>query len=96
MTLALVHRHVLTLEAFAAAGGVHPVLVTRFVALGLLDPVAGAGGEPEFPAAQLARLARVQRLHAELPLNYAALGVVLDLLARIDELETEVRRLAGR
>ena len=91
MTLSLVHRPVLTLDAFAAAGGVHPVLVTRFVALGLLDPVRGVGGEPEFPDAQLARLARIRRLHADLPLNYAALGVVLDLLARIEELEGQLR-----
>ena len=32
-------------------------------------------------------MARVQRLHDGLALNYAAIGVVLDLLARIDELE---------
>ncbi|MER7281038.1 chaperone modulator CbpM [Dactylosporangium sp. NPDC000244] len=96
MTLAIVHTtrqtaRVRSLEAFAAAAGVHPRLVARFVALGLLDPVPGAGGAPEFPDAQLARLARIRRLHAELPLNYAALGVVLDLLARIEELEAQLR-----
>ncbi|WP_432975067.1 chaperone modulator CbpM [Dactylosporangium sp. CA-233914] len=92
MTPALVRRPLMSLEAFASAGGVHPRLVTRFVALGLLEPVIGPGGEPVFPGTQLARLARIRRLHAELPLNYAAVGVVLDLLARIDELEAQLRR----
>ncbi|MER7003628.1 chaperone modulator CbpM [Dactylosporangium sp. NPDC000555] len=97
MTYAIVHRpsvslDALSLDAFAAAGGVHPQLVTRLVALGLLEPVAGLRGEPAFPGSQLARLARIRRLRAALPLNYAAVGVVLDLLARIDELEGELRR----
>ncbi|GAA2349212.1 chaperone modulator CbpM [Dactylosporangium salmoneum] len=87
MSVALVHRPSMTLEAFASAGGVHPLFVTRMVQLGLLEPVAGA-----FPDSQLARLARIRRLHATLPLNYAAMGVVLDLLARIDDLEEQLRR----
>jgi hypothetical protein len=39
----------------------------------------------------VARLARIQRLHATLSLNYAAIGLVLDLLDRIDVLEARVR-----
>ncbi|HTJ39429.1 MAG TPA: chaperone modulator CbpM [Dactylosporangium sp.] len=92
MNLALVHRPSMSLDAFAAAGGVHPQLVTRLVALGLLEPVAGVRGEPAFEGAQLTQLARIRRLHATLPLNYAAVGVVLDLLARIDDLEAQLRR----
>jgi chaperone modulatory protein CbpM len=36
--------------------------------------------------------ARVQRLHEGLALNYASVGLVLDLLDRITELETALRR----
>jgi hypothetical protein len=36
-------------------------------------------------------VARVQRLHFGLSLNYAAIGLVLDLLDRIDELERRER-----
>jgi hypothetical protein len=43
------------------------------------------------PVAQLARAARIVRLRAGLGLNYAAVGVVLDLLDRIEELETALR-----
>ncbi|MGI5237738.1 chaperone modulator CbpM [Dactylosporangium sp. CA-139066] len=92
MSLAIVYRESMSLDAFAAAAGVHPQLVMRFVALGLLEPVRGERGEPLFPGGQLARLARIRRLRAALPLNYAAVGVVLDLLARIDDLEEELRR----
>jgi chaperone modulatory protein CbpM len=81
----------LSLEQFSHAAGVHPQLVRRLVALGLLDPLADVAGRLEFPPSQLAVVARVQRLRAGLSLNYAAVGVVLDLLARIEELEAALR-----
>ncbi len=63
----------------------------RFVALGLLVPQTDASGRMWFPPTQLARVGRIQRLRAGLGLNYAAVGVVLDLLARIEELEAALR-----
>ncbi|MDQ3899031.1 MAG: chaperone modulator CbpM [Actinomycetota bacterium] len=81
----------LSLDQFAAAAGLHPQQVRRLVALGLLDPVTNAGERVEFPPSQLAVAARVQRLRIGLGLNYAAVGVVLDLLARIEELEAALR-----
>ncbi len=81
----------LSLEQFANAAEVHPQQVRRLVALGLLDPLASAGGRLEFLPSQLAVIARVQRLHFGLGLNYAAIGVVLDLLTRIEELEAALR-----
>jgi hypothetical protein len=39
----------------------------------------------------MATLARVQRLRSELSLNYAAIGLVMDLLDRIHVLEAQVR-----
>jgi len=76
---------------FAAACGLHPVLVARLVTLGLLDAHADATGASVLPAAQLARAARLIRLHIGLGLNYTALGLVLDLLERIDDLEAALR-----
>jgi chaperone modulatory protein CbpM len=81
------------LEGFARAAGLHPQLVGRLVRLGLLTPDTDGTGRPWFPAAQLARLARIERLRTGLGLNYAAVGVVLDLLERIDDLESELRTL---
>jgi DNA-binding transcriptional MerR regulator len=78
-------------EEFARRCGLHPDLLRRFVALGLLPAVRDAGGALWFDAAQVAAVARLLRLRAALPLNYAALGLVVDLLDRITELETALR-----
>jgi chaperone modulatory protein CbpM len=81
----------LTVDTVARRGGLHPDLVRRFVALGLLDGSRDATGmlwlAPDSPA----RIARIQRLRAGLCLNYAAIGLVMDLLERIDALETALR-----
>jgi hypothetical protein len=81
----------LDLESFARAAGLHPDLVRRYLALGLLEATAGARGELWFAAGQLRTAARVQRLRAGLALNYAAIGLVADLLDRIAELEAALR-----
>ena len=76
---------------FAAACGLHPVMVARLVRLGLLDARTDAGGASVLPAAQIARAARIMRLRTGLGLNYTALGLVLDLLERVDDLEAALR-----
>jgi DNA-binding transcriptional MerR regulator len=77
----------LSLNSFAARAGVHPDLIRRFVALGLLPATPDAAGQPWFVATDLATVARIRRLRADLSINYAALGLVLDLLERIHQLE---------
>jgi chaperone modulatory protein CbpM len=81
----------LDLEEFARRCGLHPDLVRRFVALGLVPAVRGRDGRLWFDPPQVAVVARLQRLRATLPLNYAALGLVVDLLDRITQLETALR-----
>jgi hypothetical protein len=81
----------LGLDHFSRRCGLHPELVRRFVALGLVPAVRDTDGELWFDPAQVAAVARLQRLRATLPLNYAALGLVADLLDRIAELETALR-----
>ncbi|MFF0778134.1 chaperone modulator CbpM [Streptomyces sp. NPDC003720] len=86
----------LSLQTVARLSGVHPDLIRRFVALGLVEAERdGSGGlvfEPTAPAA----LARVQRLRTGLCLNYASIGLVLDLLDRISMLEAALRRAGTR
>ena len=82
----------LDLEAFARAAGLHPELLRRFVVLGLLEAHRDAGGELWFDPWQLAAVARLQRLRAGFALNYAALGLVADLLDRLSVLEADLRR----
>lgn len=59
-------------------------LVRRWVSLGLLEPTRDATGQLWFAAPQLRAVARIQRLRAGLSVNYAALGLVMDLLDRIE------------
>jgi chaperone modulatory protein CbpM len=86
----------LSLDRFAREAGLHPQLVQKFVALGLVDAERDATGALWFWPAALVTVARVQRLRAGLSLNYAAIGLVLDLLDRIDELEAASRRTGSR
>jgi chaperone modulatory protein CbpM len=99
VTYALVRAARLDLDSFAAAAGMHPDLIRRLVALGILDAARGPAGELWFSRGQLAAVARLQRLRAGFALNYAALGLVTDLLDRIAVLETALRdsqRRGGR
>lgn len=86
----------LDLAAFSRAAGVHPELVRRLVALGILDPERDPSGALWFGHDQLLALARAQRLRAGLGLNYSALGLVVDLLDRVAELERELRITSSR
>ena len=91
-------RHVLArrpgiqLDVFATRCGLHPDMVRRLVALGLLACQQDARGDLWFEPSALVTVARVQRLRTGLGLNYAAIGLVLDLLDHIEELESASRR----
>ncbi|MEU6994923.1 chaperone modulator CbpM [Streptomyces sp. NPDC046465] len=88
---ALVPAARLSLETVARRSGLHPELVRRFVALGLVDAERDASGHLVFDRDAPAVLARIQRLRSGLCLNYASIGLVLDLLDRISLLEAALR-----
>ena len=102
MTTVLARPLTIGLDDFCRGTGLHPDLVARLVRLGLIEAVPGGSGpgrrrDPwpaggiRFAPAELARARRALRLREDLSLNYAALGLVLDLLDRIDVLETALR-----
>lgn len=76
---------------FARRSGVHPEHLHRLFALGLLRAVPDADGRLSFPVGELAEVRRIERLRAELPVNYAALGLIVELLDRIGRLESSLR-----
>ena len=88
----LVRRPRMDLDTFARRSGLHPDTVRRFVALGLLPCQRNPRGQLRFDASALRIAARIQRLRLGLGLNYAAIGLVLDLLDRIEKLESEARQ----
>jgi chaperone modulatory protein CbpM len=96
VTYALVRAPRLDLDEFAAAAGVHPELIRRFVILGLLDASRDPAGRLWFAPGQLAAVARIQRLRAGFALNYAAIGLGTDLLDQIAALQGALRRAGGR
>ena len=89
--LVLIRSASLNLEAFARATGTHPEMVRRLVALGILDADRDAAGDLWFAPSQMTVMGRVQRLRAGFGLNYAAVGLVADLLDRIAVLEAALR-----
>ncbi|HET9169894.1 MAG TPA: chaperone modulator CbpM [Actinospica sp.] len=85
-------RGPLSLDEVAVRSGMHTELVSRLVTLSVLEAKRDAQGRLWFDARAPALIARAQRLRHDLGLNYAALGLVLDLLDRIDHLEAALRR----
>jgi len=75
------------LRVLAREAGVGRSAASRFVALGLLEPIGGSAGRPLFPRNAVARLASAARLRRDLGLNYAGAVLASELLARIEELE---------
>lgn len=79
----------LTLDELSRSVDLHPEMVLRLVDLGLVDPEVR---EPEwlFQDTAVSRIRKIKRLHRDLGINWAGIGVVLDLLDRIEELEREI------
>ncbi|KMO71883.1 chaperone modulator CbpM [Mycolicibacterium goodii] len=88
----LARRPGMHLDNFAKRCGLHPDMVRRLVALGLVSCRQDARGDLWFEPSALVTVGRVQRLRTGLGLNYASIGLVLDLLDHIEELESTSRR----
>jgi chaperone modulatory protein CbpM len=84
--------YALSLETVAIRSGVHPQLIRRFTELSLLDADRDRSGRLWFAVSAPALVGRIQRLHDGMSLNYASIGLVLDLLDRIERLEAALRR----
>ncbi|MEJ5349540.1 MAG: chaperone modulator CbpM [Desulfosoma sp.] len=84
----------LTLSELASLCGVHPDLIVRFVRLGLLDPLEETAGIPSlFERSAVHVVHKILRLRRDLGINYVGIGVVLELMRRIETLESRVREL---
>ncbi len=81
----------LTPAELARQAGVHPELLARMVDLGLIEPEQ-CSPEVLFAPTAVADVCRALRLRNELGINWAGVGLVMDLLERIAQLESELAR----
>lgn len=87
----------LTVEELACRCGVHPELIDRLSRLGLIDAADwDLSGEALFHREAITVIGRIMRLRNELGVNYAGVGVILELMERIEALEANIRRLEKR
>lgn len=82
----------LSLTETARQARVHPELLERLVDLGLIEPQQQ---RPEilFAPEVVADVCRAVRLRNQLGINWNGVGLVMDLLDRIRDLENELSRL---
>jgi len=85
----------LRINEVASKCQMHPEMVRRFVRLGLIDPVYSEEKPKQllFRREVVPLIARIVRIRNELGINYLGVGVVLDLLGRIERLERQVSEL---
>ncbi len=85
-----------TLTELAYRTGLHPELIDRFVSLGLIEFTGSThDGEPIFDSGVIPLVRRILRLRNQLGVNYAGIGVILELMSRLETLEARIRELEG-
>ena len=84
--------NLVTAEELARLAHLHPEIVVRLWQWGLVEPETSEP-EPLFPDTLVPTIRKIIRLRQDLGINLAGIGVVLELLDRIDRLEQEIARL---
>jgi chaperone modulatory protein CbpM len=91
LTVWRTEHSLLTLEDLASAAGLHPELVDVLVRYRLVEPAANTGSCPLFSISSVERLGRILRLRHDLGVNLAGVAVILELMERIEHLQTELK-----
>jgi DNA-binding transcriptional MerR regulator len=81
------HRSLVPLGDAAKRFGLHPDIIRRFIAFGLVESAESAGAEIMLDAGALHRIAVIQHLRYDLGINLPGIGVILELLDRLDALQ---------
>ncbi len=85
-----------TLAEVARRCGLHPELIERFIRLGLIEFIGRTrDGQMLFDSEVIPLVRRILRLRNDLGVNYAGVGVILELMSRVELLETRIRELEG-
>ena len=77
-------RELLRLEDVASRANVHPEVLHRFIDLGLIQPADAPTTGIMFDPEAVHRIRVIQRLRCDLGINLQGIGVILDLLDRLN------------
>jgi MerR family transcriptional regulator/heat shock protein HspR len=75
--------------------GVHAQTLRHYERVGLIWPSRTVGRQRLYSVADIERLRRLKSLTEDMGVNLAGAEVALKLMARIEEMEAELKRLAG-
>jgi chaperone modulatory protein CbpM len=84
---------VLTLPELAESSGLSEPELTDLVALGAIEPLDPEAQQPNFAARCILAARAACRLRDDFELDVHGLALVMSLLDRVEELETELKRL---
>jgi DNA-binding transcriptional MerR regulator len=80
-------RNLVPLEDAARRVGLHPDVIRRFLEFGLFEPAEVTGSDILLDSVALHRIGVIQHLRYDLGVNLPGIGVILELLDRIDALQ---------
>lgn len=90
ITVVRTRPNLMPLEDAARRLGLHPDIVRRFLEFGLLEPAEVTGAEIMLDSVALHRIGVIQHLRRDLGINLPGIGVILELLDRLDALQRGV------
>jgi hypothetical protein len=79
-----------TCDVVAETIGARPSLILRLARLGLIETIESEASEPLLPRRAVMQLRRMQRLRRDLGVNFNGAAVILDLVRRIERLNSEL------
>lgn len=80
----------LSVTELAYLSGINVRILRRLITLELIEP-ATAAPEPYFSVEVVHTVRRIKKLHVQLGVGWSSMGVVLELLNQIDNLESQLR-----
>ncbi len=92
----IVGEKLFRVEEIAQRACVSESCVRRYLRLGLITPDKREKGCYLLRETSLFRIARIQRLRNDLGINLTGIGVILDLLDRIEDLDRQLSELKFR
>ena len=79
----------LTVHDLSCVTGLSERIIQRLMSIEVIEPDERTP-EPYFRTEVVVRVRRIRRLHVELGVSWSSMPLVLDLLRRIEELESHV------